>query len=70
MLVNKINQDIRDYTGIKFSIGLSVQFSHDEGDGKRKFVVGQNHGEQNAVLDDNNVDKFYDNQVLRRWCRC
>ena len=26
MLVNQINQDIREYNGIKFSIGLSVQF--------------------------------------------
>ena len=69
MLVNQINQDIREYNGIKFSIGLSVQFSHDEGDGKRKLVVGQNHGEQSAVLDENNVDEFYDKQTayLQTW---
>ena len=51
MLVNQITQDIREYNGIKFSIGLSVQFSHDKSDGKRNLVVGQNHGEQSAVLD-------------------
>ena len=51
------------------SNGLSVQFSHDEGDGKRKLVVGQNHAEQSAVLDENNVDEFYDKQTayLQTW---
>ena len=69
MLVNQISQDIREYNGIKFSIGLSVQFYHDEGDGERKLVVGQNHGEQSAVLDENNVDEFYDKQTayLQTW---
>ena len=69
MLVNQINQDIREYNGFKFSIGLSVQFSHDKGDGKRKLVVGQNHGEQSAVLDENNVDEIYDKQTayLQTW---
>ena len=69
MLINKINQDIREYKGIKFSIGLSVQFYHDEGNGERKLVVGQNHGEQSAVLDENNVDEFYNKQTayLQTW---
>ena len=69
MLVNQISQDLREYNGIKFSIGLSVQFYHDEGDGERKLVVGQNHGEQSAVLDENNVDEFYDKQTayLQTW---
>ena len=69
MLVNQINQDIREYNGIKFSIGLSVQFSHDEDDGKRKIVVGQTHGQQSAVLDSSNVDGFYDKQTtyLQTW---
>ena len=69
MLVNQINQDIREYNGIKFSTGLSVQFSHDEDDGKRKIVVGQNHREQSAVLDSSNVDGFYDKQTayLQTW---
>ena len=64
MLVNQISQDIREYNGIKFSVGLSVQFYHDEGDGERKLVVGQNHGEQSAVLDENNVDEFYDKRLF------
>ena len=69
MLVNQINQYIKAYNDIKFSIGLSVQFSHDEDDGKRKIVVGQNHGEQSAVLDSSNVDEFYDKQTpyLHTW---
>ena len=61
--INQINQDIKEYNGIKFSIGLSIQFFHDEGNGERKYVVGQNHGEQNAVLDGNKVDEFYNKQT-------
>ena len=41
MLVNQINQDIREYNGIKFSIGLSVQFSHDEGDGNESLLLAK-----------------------------
>ena len=60
---------MREYIGIKFSIGLSVQISHDEDDGKRNIVVGQTHGEQSAVLDSSNVDEFYDKQTayLQTW---
>ena len=67
--INQINQDIKEYNGIKFSIGLSIQFFHDEGNGERKYVVGQNHGEQNAVLDGNKVDEFYNKQsaYLQTW---
>ena len=63
IIASQIKRDIKEYNGVKFSIGLSIQFFHDEGNGKQKQVIGQNHGEQSAVLDDINVDKFYDNQV-------
>ena len=44
-------------------------FYHDEGNGKQKQVIGQNHGEQSAIFDDNKVDEFYDSQVayLQTW---
>ena len=69
IIASQTKRDIKEYNGVKFSIGLSIQFFHDEGNGKQKQVIGQNHGEQSAVLDDNNVDKFYDNQVayLQTW---
>ena len=68
VIIKQINQDIKEYNGIKFSVGLSVEFFHDEGE-KRKQVIGQNHGEQSAVLDSSNVDEFYDNQTayLQTW---
>ena len=44
VIIKQINQDIKEYNGIKFSVGLSVEFFHDEGE-KRKQVIGQNHGE-------------------------
>ncbi len=68
-IINQIKQDIKEYNGIKFSIGLSIQFFHDEGGGERKYVVGQNHGEQSAVLDGNKVDEFYNKQTayLQTW---
>ena len=71
IIIKQVNQDIKEYNGIKFSIGLSVQFFHDEDDGKRKIVVGQNHGEQCAVLDSSNVDEFYDIQTayLQTWIK-
>ena len=67
--INQINQDIKEYNGIKFSIGLYIQFFHDEGNGERKYIVGQNHGEQNAVLEGNKVDEFYNKQTayLQTW---
>ena len=69
IFTKQIKQDIKEYNDIKFSIGLSIQFFHDEGNGKQKQVTGQRHGEQSAVLNDINVDNFYDNQVayLQTW---
>ena len=69
MLVNQVNQDIKEYNSIKFSTGLSVQFSHDEDDGKRNIVVGQTHREQGFILDSSNVDEFYDKRTayLQTW---
>ena len=69
IIINQTNQDIKEHNGIKFSIGLSIQFFHDEGNGERKYVVGQNHGEQSAVLDGNKVDEFYNKQTahLQTW---
>ena len=68
MINKQINQDIKEYNGIKFSVGPFIEFFHDEGE-KRKQVIGQNHGEQSAVLDSSNVDEFYDNQTayLQTW---
>ena len=44
-------------------------FFQDEGNGKQKQVIGQNHGEQSAIFDDNKEDVFYDSQVayLQTW---
>ena len=61
--MNQVNHDIKEYNGIKFSISLSIQFFHDEGNGERKYVVDQNHGEQSAVVDGNKVDEFYNKQT-------
>ena len=68
MIIKQFNQDIKEYNCIKFSVGLSVEFFHDGGE-ERKQVIGQNHGEQSAVLDSSNVDEFYDNQTayLQTW---
>ena len=68
MITKQINQDIKEYNGIKFSVGLSKEFFHDEGE-KRKQVIGQNHEEQSAVLDSSNAEEFYDNQTayLQTW---
>ena len=69
IITSQIKHDIKEYDGIKFSVGLSIQFFHDEGNGKQKQVIGQNHGEQSAIFDDNKVDEFYDSQVayLQTW---
>ena len=70
IIINQINQDIKEYNCIKFSICLFyIQFFHDEGNGERKYVVGQNHGEQSAILDGNKVDEFYIKQTayLQTW---
>ena len=65
IITSQIKHDIKEYNGIKFSI----QFFHDEGNGKQKQVIGQSHGEQSANFDDNKVDEFYDRQVayLQTW---
>ena len=55
---SQIKHDIKEYNGIKFSVGLSIQFFNDEGNGKQKQVIGQNHREQSAIFDDNKVDDF------------
>ena len=69
IITSQIKHDIKEFNGIKFSVGLSIQFFHDEGNGKQKQVIGQNHGEQSAIFDDNKVDEFYDSQVayLQTW---
>ena len=71
VITGQIKKDIKEYNGIKFSIGLSIHFFHDEGNGKQKQVTGQNHGEQSAIFNDNKVDEFYDNQVayLQNWIK-
>lgn len=55
--------------GIKFSVGLSLEFFKDEKDGTRKHFKGQRHGEQSAILDEANGDKYYDEQVacIKAW---
>ena len=63
IIVKQINEDIEVYKGIKFSIGLTIKFFHDEANGERRDVVGKNHGEQSAVSDGDNVGKFYDMQT-------
>ena len=68
-IIDQINKDIKEYKGIKFSIGLSLQFFKDEKDGTRKYFQGQKHGQQSAVLHDNNVEEFYNEQVkhIEHW---
>ena len=69
IFTRQIKQDIKAYNGIKFSIDLSIWFFHDEGNGKQKQVIEQNHGEQSARFDDNKLDALYDKQVayLKAW---
>ena len=69
IITSQIKHDIKEYNGIKFSVGLSIQFFHDEGNGKQKHVIGGNHVEQSAIFDDNKVDEFYESQVayLQTW---
>ena len=68
-MTKQIRKDIKEYNGIKFSIGLSIKFYHDELNGEKKEVTGQKHGDQSAVLDDPKVNEFYDDQVayLQTW---
>ena len=69
IIKHQINKDIKEYNGVKFSVGLSLQLFKDEKDGKRKYFQGQRHGESCAVLDGNNVNEFYNEQVayIERW---
>ena len=41
VLIEQINKDIQEYNGVKFSIGLSLQFFKDEKDGTRKYFTGR-----------------------------
>ena len=68
-LLNKIKKNIKEYNGIKFSVGLSLQFYHDEHNGKKKDISASNHGKQAAVLNDENIEEHYDNQTsyLLEW---
>ena len=69
IIVDKINKDIKEYNGVKFSLSLSLQFFKDEKDGIINYFKGQRHGEQCPVLDGNNVNEFYNEQVanIERW---
>ena len=58
-IIDKINKDIKEYNGVKFSLSLSLQFFKDEKDGKINYFRGQRHEEQSPVLDGNNVNEFY-----------
>ena len=69
IILDQIRKDIKEYNGIKFSIGLSLKFFKDELDGERKEVVGAGHGEQCAVLNENNLDEHYNKQTayIQTW---
>ena len=56
IIIDQINNNIKKYNAIKFSIGLSIQFFKDEKDGTGKYIGAQMHGEQNTVLDVSNVN--------------
>ena len=62
MIIKQINHDIKEYNGIKFSIGLSVEFFPEKGE-KQKQVFGQYHGEQSAVLDSSNKHGLKNSQI-------
>ena len=47
---SQIKQYIKEYNDIKFSVGIAIQFFHDEGNGTQKQVTGQNHGEKSAIF--------------------
>ena len=69
LMIDQINKDIKEYKGIKFSVGLSLEFFKDEKDGTRKYFQGQKHGEQSAVLQEHNVEDLYNEQVahIEKW---
>ena len=41
--IDQINKDIKEYNGIKFSIGFSIQFFKHEKDGTRKHIGAQKY---------------------------
>lgn len=63
-IIDQLKKDLGEYKGIKFLVGLSLEFFKDEKDGTRKHFhfQGQRHGEQSAILDEANADKYYDEQ--------
>ena len=54
IILKKLKENIKEYNGIKFSIGLSLKFFKDELNGARKEVTAAGHGNQSAVLNANN----------------
>ena len=68
-IIDKINENIKEYKGIKFSIGLSLEFFKDELNGERKEVTAAGHGNQSAVLNANNLSEEYDKQTayIQTW---
>ena len=69
LLIEQIKAGIKEYNGIKFSLGLSIEFFLEESDGTRTFLLGSKHGEQCAVLDGSRLSEFYDKQTayLQTW---
>ena len=69
IITEQIKENIKEYKGIKFSIGLSIRFYHDEFHGQRKEVHGQKHGDPIAVLNEDKLLNLYDDQVayLDKW---
>ena len=68
-IIEELKEVLIEYNGIKFSVGLSLEFFKDEKDGTRKYFQGQRHGEQSAVLNDNNIENLYTEQVthIEKW---
>ena len=50
VLIEQINKDIQEYNGVRFSVGLSLQFFKDETDGTRKFFTGEKYGTKVQLL--------------------
>ena len=54
IMIDQISKDIKEYNGVKFSLGLSLHF-----------FKAQRHGEQSAVLDGNNVTVHIKNHTIK-----
>ena len=69
IITKQMNEDIKKYEGIKFSIGLSIKFYHDELNGQNKEVHGQKHSDPIVVLNEDKVSNLYNDQVayLDKW---